>query len=80
MIVNKYKINLKGQTGCVKEFTQLTENIPQLIDIESGRYCVNAKSLLGIISLDTSKDLTMVVYGDCYSPSLKKILDLFEVR
>lgn len=80
MVVKKYLINLGGTTENLKEFVRLTNRIPNIIDIQKDRFCVDGKSLLGIMSLDTSKNLTMVVYGDCYDYHLQEILDLFEVR
>ena len=34
------------------------------VDLESGRYVVDGKSLLGIFSLDLSKPITLEIYSD----------------
>lgn len=57
------KVNL-GSIGAVKEFVALTNSYPFDIDLVSGRYAVDAKSIMGIFSLDLSKALTLVVHAD----------------
>ena len=48
----------------VKEFVALTNSYAIESDLVSGRYAVDAKSIMGIFSLDLSKPLTFVVHGD----------------
>lgn len=48
----------------VKEFVAVTQNSEHEILLKSGRYVVDAKSILGIFSLDLSKPLTVEIYGD----------------
>ena len=44
----------------VKEFSTVCSNYPSLtIDVLSGRYIVNAKSLMGLFSLDLTHYLTI---------------------
>ena len=38
--------------------------VDQVKDLVSGRYTIDAKSLLGIYSLDLSNPLTLVIYSD----------------
>lgn len=50
----------------VKEFVNVTQNFPQEILLKSGKYVVDAKSILGIFSLDLSQPLTVEIYSeDC---------------
>ena len=59
----------------VKEFVNITQNFPQEILLKSGKYVVDAKSILGIFSLDLSQPLTVEIYAeDCDEllESLKK--------
>ena len=48
----------------VKEFVNIVNAYPYDIDLCSGRYVVDAKSILGIFSLDLSKPITMEIYSD----------------
>ena len=48
----------------VKEFVAATQNCDCEILLKSGKYVVDAKSILGIFSLDLSKPLTVEIYGD----------------
>lgn len=48
----------------VKEFVALANRCVFDIDLLSGRYAVDAKSIMGIFSLDLTKTLTLVVHAD----------------
>lgn len=48
----------------VKEFVALTNKCAYDIDLVSGRYAVDAKSIMGIFSLDLSRALTLVIHAD----------------
>ena len=48
----------------VKEFVHLANEYPEDIDLVSGRYQVNGKSIMGIFSLDLGAPLQLQVYGD----------------
>ena len=52
------------QVSQVRDFVNLTVKYPFDIDLVSGRYTVDAKSLLGIYSLDLSTPLKVVIYSD----------------
>ena len=48
----------------VKRFVSLVERAPCDVDVVSGHYTVNAKSMLGLYSLDLSKPVQVLIYGD----------------
>lgn len=48
----------------VKDFVAAVSKYPYDIDLRSGRHVVDAKSILGIFSLDLNKPITMEVYDD----------------
>ena len=52
------------QVTQVKQFVNLVERAPYDVDVVSGRYTVNAKSMLGIYSLDLSKPIQVLIYSD----------------
>ena len=48
----------------VKEFVRIVNNFGYEIDLSSGRYVVDAKSIMGIFSLDLTKPLDVEVHSD----------------
>lgn len=48
----------------VKEFVNITQACDFEIILKSGKYVVDAKSILGIFSLDLSQPLTVEIYSD----------------
>lgn len=57
------KIKL-GSIADVKEFTALANSRSFELDLVSGKYTVDAKSIMGIFSLDLTKELTLIIRGD----------------
>ncbi len=58
------KINLNNSIENVKEFVGLTNASKFDIDIISGRYVVDAKSIMGILSLDIAKALDLSIHAN----------------
>ena len=48
----------------VKSFVNIVSRFDYEMDLQSGRHVVDAKSILGIFSLDLSKPVTVEVYND----------------
>lgn len=48
----------------VKEFVNIVSRFPYEIDLSSSRYVVDAKSIMGIFSLDLSKSIKVDVHSD----------------
>ena len=46
----------------VKEFARLITNYESDCDLKSGSYVIDAKSIMGIFSLDLSKELTLSIH------------------
>lgn len=57
----------------IKSFVSIINKYPYNIDLRSGRYVVDAKSILGIFSLDLSKPITMEIYSDSCDDLLNDI-------
>ena len=53
-----------GTAESVKHFVNVTNKFDYDMDLRSGRHVVDAKSILGIFSLDWSKPVTMEIYSD----------------
>ena len=62
----------------VKEFVNITQDYPFEILLKSGRFIVDAKSILGIFSLDLSQPIVVEAYSDDCDSLLEK-LKKFEV-
>ena len=58
----------------VKEFVRLIENNEAEDDLISGRQEVDAKSLLGIFSLDLTKPIQVRILKDSSTDKLEKLL------
>ena len=61
MSVCKVKLNAIGD---IRNFVNAASDYDSQIEAVSGRHIVNAKSLMGIFSLDLSKPVELHVHGD----------------
>ena len=57
----------------VKAFVNSVAKYDFDVDLLSGRYAVDAKSIMGIFSLDLSKAITMEIHSDDCQDFLKEI-------
>ena len=57
-------IRLTMMTDHVRNFVSLVNRYPYDMDLRSGRYVVDAKSILGIFSIDLSRPIRMDIYSD----------------
>ena len=55
---------LLSMAESVKKFVGIVSKYPYDIDLRSGRFVIDAKSLLGIFSLDLSKPIVLEIYSD----------------
>ena len=66
----------------VKEFVNIVTKFDLEMDLGSGRHVIDAKSIMGIFSLDISKDVKLTVQGveekDCVE--LLNAIDQFIVK
>lgn len=70
--MTKLKIKL-DDINAVREFVTLTNHCPFDIDLVSGRYVVDAKSLMGIFSLDLAKPINLEIFSDDCDDFIEKI-------
>ncbi len=61
--MKSFNISLKSITD-VKDFVNIVNKYDFDIDLTSGRYVVDAKSIMGIFSLDLSKPIKVDVHVD----------------
>lgn len=62
--MNKEKVILINTIERVKRFTQQVSSLDTDVDIVSGRYIVDAKSIMGVFSLDILKPLTVIIHSE----------------
>lgn len=61
--MKSFNITLKSITD-VKDFVNIVNKYDFDIDLTSGRYVVDAKSIMGIFSLDLSKPIRVDIHSD----------------
>ena len=57
----------------VNKFVNIVTRYPFEMDLRAGRHVVDAKSILGIFSLDLSRPIALEIYGDNCEDLLKDI-------
>lgn len=57
----------------VKNFVAIVQNVAYDVELRSERYIVDAKSLLGIFSLDLSKPVTVEIHSDDCNDLLEEL-------
>ena len=72
--MNERKIKLSG-TEAVKEFVNKAEHCDFDVDIFYNRFVIDAKSILGVLSMDLDKVLT-VKYGG-RNPEFENVLEKY---
>lgn len=70
MTTTKISINTIND---VKNFVNIVAKCDYDVDIVSGRYAIDAKSIMGIFSLDLSKELTLNIHSDNCAAFLDEI-------
>ena len=61
--MNEFNIKLDSVEK-VKEFVKITNKIPSDMDLIVGRYIIDAKSIMGIFSLDLSKPIDLNIHAE----------------
>ena len=61
---NLIEYNIKLSIESAKKLSAELYNFKSDIDLLQGRYMVDAKSIIGIFSLDLTKPITLKFYGD----------------
>lgn len=61
--MQSFKVSLDSIAD-IKTFVNIVSKYDFDIDLSSGRYVVDAKSIMGIFSLDLSKPIKVDVHGD----------------
>ena len=59
--------------GAVKEFVEIANSKDYDIELMHGKYVINAKSIMGVFSLDLTKPLVMVAHCECAGELLRQV-------
>ena len=62
----------------VNKFVNVVSRYPFEMDLRAGRHVVDAKSILGIFSLDLSRPITLDIYSDDCNRLLEEIRPFLE--
>lgn len=62
----------------VKNFVNIVNKYAYDIDLRSGRFLIDAKSLLGIFSLDLSKPIVLEIHSDKCDDLLEELKDYIQ--
>ena len=71
-------INL-GSIDKVKSFVNDITKFDSDFDFVSGRYVIDAKSIMGIFSLDLSKPINLNIHGDEDNAEIMEVIKKYEV-
>ena len=71
-------INL-GSIDKVKSFVNDITKFDSDFDLVSGRYVIDAKSIMGIFSLDLSKHINLNIHGDEDNAEIMEVIKKYEV-
>ena len=71
----RFTVRFKSITD-VKEFVRIVNKYPYDVDLSSGRYVVDAKSIMGIFSLELQKPINIEIHADD-SAGLVSELEIF---
>ncbi|MDR1094521.1 MAG: HPr family phosphocarrier protein [Clostridiales bacterium] len=61
----------------VKDFVNIVNKYDMEVDLRSGRFVIDAKSILGIFSLDLSKPITLEIHSDKADALLAELKPFF---
>ena len=75
---NEFQVQL-NTIDRVKRFVKICDSFDEDIDLSSGRYIIDAKSIMGIFSLDLVSPIEMTIHSDDCENLVKK-LDAFIIK
>ena len=64
----------------VKEFNRIVAIYDGDVDLVSGRYVIDAKSIMGIFSLDLSKPIDLNIHADSNVDDILAALDAYIIK
>ncbi len=71
--MQNFKVHLKSIND-VKEFVRVVNDFPYDVDLASGRYIVDAKSIMGIFSLDLTRPIDVEIHCENCSDLIERLM------
>ena len=68
-----------SHVNCIKNFANIVSRYDGAFDLIQGRYRVDAKSIVGIFSLDLSKPINLNIHGDEDNAEIMEVIKKYEV-
>ena len=64
----------------VKSLVNIVAQFEYDVDLISGRYIIDAKSIMGVFSLDLSEPIELIIHSDSDCKDILSLLELFIVN
>lgn len=71
--MQNFKVHLKSIND-VKEFVRVVNDFPYDVDLASGRYIVDAKSIMGIFSLDLTRPIDVEIHCENCADLIERLM------
>lgn len=69
-----------GNVANVQEFNRICSHMDFDVDLAQGKYLVDAKSIMGIFSLDLSKPIDLNIHADSNIDDILAALDAYIIK
>ena len=72
LIMVRFTVHFNSITD-VKDFVHIVNSFPYDVDLSSGRYVVDAKSIMGIFSLELQRPISIEIHSDTCDDLVKSL-------
>ena len=79
IIMKSVKVNINSIEK-VKSLVNIVAQFEYDVDLISGRYIIDAKSIMGVFSLDLSKPIELIIHSDSDCKDILSLLEPFIVK
>ena len=79
IIMKSVKVNINSIEK-VKSLVNIVAQFEYDVDLISGRYIIDAKSIMGVFSLDLSEPIELIIHSDSDCKDILSLLEPFIVK
>ena len=79
IIMKSVKVNINSIEK-VKSLVNIVAKFEYDVDLISGRYIIDAKSIMGVFSLDLSEPIELIIHSDSDCKDILSLLEPFIVK
>lgn len=79
IIMKSVKVNINSIEK-VKSLVNIVAQFEYDVDLISGRYIIDAKSIMGVFSLDLSEPIELIIHSDSDCEDILSLLEPFIVK